>query len=101
VEANLDQRAAERSHGLVDAAPTPWLPWSKVTWINHVNAWKGGLTPRRRARVSLDENGDEVRGLPWRGKVSADVFECASVSAAQALKNWSKPRPCQRAPSRE
>jgi putative transposase len=88
VSANLDQRAAERSYGIADADLTPPLSWSKVSFINHMNAWKDGRA--QDARVSLDENGNEVRGLPWRGEVSADVFECASVNAAQALANWSK-----------
>lgn len=32
------------------------------------------------------------RGLAWRAEVSADVFETASVNAAQALKNWADSR---------
>jgi len=87
VKANLDQRAAERSYGINDADLTPALSWSKVSFINHMNAWKDGRAPD--AKVTVDEDtGEVVRGLPWRGEVSADVFECASVNAAQALKNW-------------
>jgi putative transposase len=82
VKANLDQRAAERSYGLVEADLTPSLSWSKVSFINHMNAWKDGRA--HDARV----NADGTRGLAWRGEVSADVFETASVNAAQALKNW-------------
>jgi putative transposase len=88
VKANLDQRAAERSYGVADADLTPSLSWSKVSFINEMNAWKDGRAAD--ARVSLDEDGNEVRGLPWRGEVSTDVFECASVNAAQALANWAK-----------
>jgi len=95
VKANLDQRAAERSYGLADADLTPSLSWSKVSFINEMNAWKDGRAPD--ARVSVDDAGNEVRGLPWRDEVSADVFECASVSAAQALANWSKSRTGERA----
>jgi putative transposase len=90
VTANLDQRAAERSYGIAEADLTPSLSWSKVSFINHMNAWKDGRDPS--APVSHDDRGNEVLGLPWRGEVSADVFECASVNAAQALKNWADSR---------
>ena len=95
VKANLDQRAAERSYGVAETDLTPALSWSRVSFINEMNAWKDGRAPD--ARVSVDEDGNTVRGLPWRGEVSADVFECASVNAAQALANWSKSRKGERA----
>lgn len=82
VKANLDQRAAERSYGLADENLTPSLSWSKVSFINHMNAWKDGRA------VDAPVNADGSRGLSWRGEVSADVFETASVNAAQALANW-------------
>ena len=90
VKANLDQRAAERSYGVADADLTPSLSWSKVSFINEMNAWKDGRAPD--ARVTVLDDGTVVRGLPWRGEVSTDVFETASVNAAQALKNWSDSR---------
>ena len=90
VRANLSQRDAERSYGVGQADLTPPLSWSKVSFINHMNAWKDGRATD--ANVSLDEDGKQVRGLPWRGEVSTDVFETASVNAAQALANWSKSR---------
>jgi putative transposase len=90
VKANLDQRAAERSYGISEANLTPALSWSKVSFINHMNAWKDGRAPGSRVKV-LDD-GTVVRGLPWRAEVSADVFETASVNAAQALKNWTDSR---------
>jgi putative transposase len=95
VKANLDQRSAERSYGIAEADLTPSLSWSKVSFINEMNAWKDGRAAD--ARVALDDDGNEVRGLAWRNEVSADVFECASVNAAQALANWSKSRSGQRA----
>jgi hypothetical protein len=95
VKANLDQRSAERSYGIAEADLTPSLSWSKVSFINEMNAWKDGRAAD--ARVALDDDGHEVRGLAWRHEVSADVFECASVNAAQALANWSKSRNGQRA----
>lgn len=86
VKANLDQRAAERSYGIAEVALTPALSWSKVSLVNHMNAWKDGRDPSSRV------NSDGTRGLAWRGEVSADVFETASVNAAQAFKNWSDSR---------
>jgi putative transposase len=95
VKANLEQRAAERSYGLAETDLTPSLSWSKVSFINHINAWKDGRAPD--APTSVDADGTVVRGLAWRAEVSADVFECASVNAAQALANWSKSRTGERA----
>ena len=91
VKANLDQRAAERSYGVADADLTPSLSWSKVSFINPMNAWKDGTDSSSRV------NDDGTRGLAWRGEVSADVFETASVNAAQALANWSASRKHERA----
>jgi hypothetical protein len=62
VKANLDQRGAERSYELVEADLTPPLSWSKVSSINHMNAWKDGRSAD--TCVSLDACGHEVRGLP-------------------------------------
>jgi putative transposase len=90
VKANLDQRAAERSYGLNEAELTPGLSWSKVSFINEINAWKDGRAPH--APIGVDNAGEMVRGLPWRGEVSADVFETGSVNAAQALANWAGSR---------
>jgi putative transposase len=95
VKANLGQRAAERTYGVVEGDLTPALSWSKVSLINHMNAWKDGRASD--ASVSLNQDGNEVRGLAWRGEVSTDVFECASVNAAAALANWSKSRKGERA----
>ena len=82
VKANLEQRAAERSYGIGEDALTPALSWSKVSFINHINVWKDGRDP------TAPVNEDGTRGLAWRGEVSTDVFETASVNAAQALANW-------------
>jgi putative transposase len=86
VKANLDQRAAERSYGIAEVDLTPSVSWSKVSLINHMNAWKDGRAP------DAPVNPDGTRGLAWRGEVSTDVFETASVNAAQALKNWTDSR---------
>lgn len=90
VKANLDQRAAERSYDVNEEDLTPSLSWSRVSFINEMNQWKDGRAPD--ARVEVLDDGTVVRGLPWRSEVSTDVFETASVNAAQALKNWSDSR---------
>lgn len=86
VKANLDQRAAERSYGVLETDLTPSLSWSRVSFINEMNAWKDGRAP------DAPTNPDGSRGLRWRSEVSADVFETASVHAAQALNNWADSR---------
>jgi putative transposase len=86
VKANLAQRAAEKSYGVPESELTPVLSWSKVSFINHMNAWKDGRDP------AAVVNSDGTRGLSWRSDVSADVFETASVNAARALANWAKSR---------
>ena len=83
VKANLGQRVAEASYDIPKPELTPSLSWSKVSFINEMNAWKTGRSPA--SPVNLDGS----RGLTWRSEVSADVFECASVNAAQALTNFS------------
>ena len=91
VRANLEQRAAERTYGIAEDRLTPALSWSKVSFINHINAWKDGRDP------SAVVNDDGTRGLAWRTEVSADVFETASVNAARALASWSSSRTGERA----
>ena len=86
VRTNLDQRTSERSYGVTDSDLTPSLSWSKFACINEFNAWKNGQLP------SSPSNDDGTAGLSWRGEVSADVFEVASVNAAQALANFSESR---------
>ncbi len=83
VKANLGQRRAEASYDVPREELTPSLSWSKVSFINEFNAWKTGRAPDSHL------NDDGTRGLAWRGRVSQDVFECASVNAAQALANFS------------
>ncbi|MGH8889941.1 MAG: RNA-guided endonuclease TnpB family protein [Acidothermaceae bacterium] len=94
VKANLDQRAAMRTYGIDEADLTPWLSWSKFSFINEFNAWKNG------AAADSPVGDDGARGLAWRGAVSADVFECASVDAAQACANFAAARSGDRAGKR-
>jgi putative transposase len=83
VKANMGQRRAEVSYGVLPEALTPSLSWSRESLINEFNAFKTGRLP------SSPANPDGTRGLAWRTEVCADVFECASVNAAQALANFS------------
>ena len=78
---NLERRAKELDAGLGCDELTPPLSWSKVSFINEFNAYKTGRTK------DSSVNADGTRGLAWREEISADVFECASVDAAAALKN--------------
>ena len=86
VLANLSQRQAEASYGVEPRELTPSLSWNKFSFINEFNAFKNGHLP------TSETAGDGTRGLPWRGEVCADVFECASVDAAAALANFSGSR---------
>lgn len=82
IKANLDQRRAEATYGVPLEQLTPAVPWSTVSFINEFNAWKtGGAT-------DSPVNADGTRGLAWRAEVDQEVFECASVNAAQAFKNF-------------
>lgn len=83
VKHNLDVRRAEHEAGVPKEEMTPSLSWSKVSFVNHFNAWKNGQADDS----PVDEDG--FRGLDWRHEIPADVFECASVDAAQALANFS------------
>ncbi len=89
-KANLAQREAEQSYGLTDDQLTPAVSWSKFSLINYINAYKLGTDPG--SPVTVTDDGTVVRGLPWAHEVSADVFECASVDAAEALGNYSASR---------
>ncbi len=81
VKENLDRRSAEQD--LPVGPRRPSLSWSWVSFVNEFNAWKNGQLD------SSPVNDDGTRGLAWRREVPGDVFECASVDAARALKNWS------------
>lgn len=82
VKANLETRQGEKAAGLGRSEMTPSLSWSKQSFINEFNAWKNGTA------VDSPVNDDGTRGLRWRDEIAADVFECASVDAAQALANY-------------
>ncbi|NNN00704.1 MAG: IS200/IS605 family element transposase accessory protein TnpB [Acidimicrobiaceae bacterium] len=81
VKENLDRR--EREKDLPYGPRLPGLSWSAISFINEMNAWKNGQLD------SSPQNDDGTRGLHWRHEIPSDVFECASVDAAQALANWS------------
>lgn len=95
VRENLRTRAAEAERGVSTDEMTPSLSWSRVSLINEFNAWKNGKADTSPSWVEDLPDGSYVerRGLPWKDELaSQDVFECASVNAAQALANFSGSR---------
>jgi putative transposase len=84
VKENQALRDAEK--GAVIGPPTPALSWKPFSLINEFNAWKNGELD------SSPVNEDGTKGLSWRHEIPSDVFECASVDAAAALKNFSESR---------
>jgi putative transposase len=92
VKANLEQRSHERETRVDKDQMTPALSWSTQSFINEFNSWKNGHAADSPTSVAADpETGElvEQHGLHWRHEVSADVFECASVDAARAFRNYS------------
>ena len=79
VKANLDQRAAERSYGIVDADLTPWLGWSFRALRNDFN--------RRKHIVAV-----RADGTPWWPENSKEVYANACRALAEALSNWDHSR---------
>jgi len=88
VKANLETRELERE--VIGEPMTEPLSWSGFSFINEFNAWKIG-----EADDSLVTE-DGSRGLAWHYELPTDVFECASVDAAQALNNFSESKKCAR-----
>ncbi len=90
VKADLEARSAERASlgeaGDSHEPSTPSLSWSAFSFINEFNAWKNGQSDNSLV------NDDGTRGLAWRHELPGDVFECASVDAAQSLENFSVSR---------
>ena len=83
VKENLNVRRTEVTAGFDKGEMTGSLSWSKQSFINECNEWKNGQLD------TSPVNDDGTRGLAWRHEVPADVFECASADAAQALANFS------------
>jgi putative transposase len=80
VKENLHQRDLVREE--FGEAITPSLSWTDFSLINDFNSYKAGKSN------SSPQNEDGTKGLAWRGEIPQDVFECASVDAADAMKNW-------------
>jgi putative transposase len=79
VKANLDQRAAERSYGIVEAELTPRMCWSFQSLRNDWNHRKHTAAVR----------GD---GTPWWPNNSKEVYANACRALAEALSNWGASR---------
>jgi putative transposase len=69
VQANLAQRAAERSYSLADAALTPALNWSAYS-------------------LRKDWNQTKARVAPWWAENSKEAYSSGLANLAAALGNW-------------
>jgi putative transposase len=81
VQANLDQRAAERSYGLGGAGLTPALNWSSYALRREWNRRKHGTAP-------------------WWHEYSKEAYASGCANLAAALRNWNASRQGQRAGQR-
>ncbi len=79
VNANLDQRAAERSYGIAEADLTPALGWSFQALRNEWN--------RRKHAVAV-----RADGAPWWSQNSKEVYANACRGLSEALSNWASSR---------
>ena len=79
VKANLDQRAAERSYGILEDDLTPWMSWSFQSLRNEWNQRKHSVA------VSVD-------GTPWWPENSKEVYANACRNLSDALSNWDASR---------
>lgn len=71
VKANLDQRAAERSYGIVDAELTPAVSWSAYS-------------------LRKDWNRAKHEVAPWWGENSKEAYSSGLANLARALTNWNE-----------
>jgi putative transposase len=79
VQANLDQRAAERSYGTAEAELTPPMSWSFQGLRNDWN--------RRKHAVAVGAD-----GTPWWPQNSKEVYANACRALSHALSNWDASR---------
>ena len=79
VQANLDQRAAERSYGIAEAGLTPPMSWSFQGLRNEWN--------RRKHAVAVGAD-----GMPWWSQNSKEVYANACRALSEALSNWDASR---------
>lgn len=73
VNANLDQRTAERSYGIDDGELTPSMSWSAFGLQKEWNQRKQAVAP-------------------WWAENSKHAYQSGCVNLARALGNWSKAR---------
>jgi putative transposase len=73
IKANLDQRDAERSYGILDAELTPSENWSAYSLRKDWNQAKGQVAP-------------------WWGENSKEAYSSGLANLATALTNWSDSR---------
>ena len=73
IKANLDQRAAERSYGIIDDDLTPVLGWSLYA-------------------MRKDWNQAKAQVAPWWAECSKEAYNTGLDQLARALKNWADSR---------
>jgi putative transposase len=97
VKANLDARSTERECCRSVAIPANHRPLRSPGQpsLSSTNSTPG----RTDSLTTRWINDDGTRGLVWRHELPGDVFECASVDAAQALENFAASRRGQRSGS--
>ncbi len=79
VKANLDQRAAERSYGIVEDDLTAIMSWSFQLLRNDFN--------RRKHTVAIRSD-----GTPWWPNNSKEVYANGCRNLSEALLNWAASR---------
>lgn len=79
VKANLDQRAAERSYGIVERDLTPTMSWSFQSLRKDWNQRKHTVAVR-------------ADGTPWWPENSKEVYASGCRALSEALANWDASR---------
>ncbi|NMM83434.1 transposase [Rhodococcus sp. SRB_17] len=80
VQANLDQRTAERSYDIPDSELTPSLSWSAYSLRKHWNTVKNAVAVNRET------------GVPWWPENSKESYSSGIANCAAALSNWNAAR---------
>ena len=91
--ANQCLRAVKDALDYKERVPRALVPWSGFDLINYFNAWK--RSEAAGCTWAVDSAGSATlfdTGLPWRGDVTAQVFEEAAVDLGRGLDVYAKSR---------